>query len=101
MCFISKKLEDNFLEPGECWRWLLRPNQLLKASEFSSPGSCPDCEKMAQDIRTYTVWQTSFLKIHGLTLKLLLCGSYHECGHSRIDQETGNICSLNRGLKQT
>jgi hypothetical protein len=93
--FHKKEAGRQFPRAGECWRWLLRPNRLLKASEFSSPGSCSDCEKMAQDIETYTGWQPSFLKIHGLTLKLLLCGSYHECGHSRIDQETDKICSLN------
>ena len=75
MCFINQKLEDDFLDPGECWRWLLRPNRLLKASEFSSPDFYPDYEKIAQDIESYTAWQTSFSKIHGLTLKLQLCGS--------------------------
>jgi hypothetical protein len=85
--FIRKKREDMFLNSQECWRWLLRPSQLIEVSEFLYPDNCPLHKMSLQEIETYTAWQTSFSNTQDLTLDLLVSGTYQNYEYGRVKQE--------------
>jgi hypothetical protein len=78
----------------ECWRWLFRPNQKLDVSTFSYTIAHPCYKKAAEEIDTYTAWQTSFSNIQSLTLDLEVCGFGADYVWPQEVQQTETSCCL-------